>query len=121
MGDVFFVGFLPFIDVDSGGSIDGLIAAVDVALGIANENTVVIPGHGPVSRRADLVAYRAMLRSLRDRVAAEIRRRRSLPQVLALRLADAYGHPTDFIPPDRFIETVYRSMSQPPRRQGHRH
>lgn len=117
MGDVFFRGFLPFIDVDSGGSIDGLIAAVEVALGLANESTVVIPGHGPVGRRIDLVAYRDMLRGLRDRVASEIRRRRTLEQILALRLADAHGRPADFIPPDRFIETVYRSLTSA--RRGH--
>lgn len=117
MGDVFFVGFLPFIDVESGGSIDGLIAAVETALAIANETTIIIPGHGPVSRRADLVRYRDMLRLLRGQVAAAVRARRTLAQVQALRLADAYGRPTDFIPPERFIETLYNSLSAPPRRR----
>src|SRR5688572_15777219 len=62
MGDVFFhkVTF-PFVDLSSGGSIDGLIHAVNQALGIANETTTIIPGHGPVASRQELVAYRDML------------------------------------------------------------
>jgi glyoxylase-like metal-dependent hydrolase (beta-lactamase superfamily II) len=111
MGDTFFNGMLPFIDVDGGGSIDGVIRALDQALNIATEATVIIPGHGPVARRTDLVRYRDMLRSLRDRVAAEIRAGRSVDQVKALRLADPHGRPTDFFPPDFFIETLYRSLT----------
>src|SRR5690606_21452688 len=64
MGDTFFNGFLPFIDLDSGGSIDGLIAAAETALRLTNEETRIIPGHGPVARRADLVLYRDTLRSI---------------------------------------------------------
>ena len=118
MGDTFFNGLLPFIDLDSGGSIDGAIAAVETGLAVANDNTVIIPGHGPVARRADLLRYRDMLRSLRDRVAAEIRAGRSLDQVKALRLADPYGPPDGFISPDALIETIYRSLSAPAGQRG---
>jgi hypothetical protein len=51
-------------------------------------------------------------------VRAEIRRGRTLAQVQALRLADAYGKPTDFVPPGRFIESVYNSLRTPPRHQA---
>ena len=112
MGDTFFNGLLPFIDLDSGGSIDGAIAAVDQALGIANDDTVVIPGHGPLAHRADLVRYRQMLVNLRDRVAAEIRAGRTVDEVKALRLADPYGPPDGFISPDALIETIYRSLTR---------
>jgi cyclase len=114
MGDTFFNSMLPFIDLDSGGSIDGAIAAVEAGLALANEATVIVPGHGPVGRRADLVRYRDMLASLRDRVRAEIRRHRTLDQVKALRLADVYGPPDGFISPDSLIETIYRSLTHPP-------
>jgi cyclase len=114
MGDTFFNSMLPFIDLDSGGSIDGAIVAVDAGLALANDGTVIIPGHGPVGHRADLVRYRAMLVALRDRVRAEIRRHRSLDQIKALRLADPYGPPDGFISPDSLIETIYRSLTHPP-------
>ena len=110
MGDTYFKNMLPFIDLDSGGSIDGLLLAVAHALNIANERTVIIPGHGPVATRAELVAYRDMLRGLRDRVAAEIAGGRTLDQIKALRLADRFGRPTDFVSPDFFIETLHRSL-----------
>ena len=110
MGDTFFNGMLPFIDLESGGSIDGAIAAVETGLAIASDQTVIIPGHGPVARRADLVRYRDMLRMLRDRVAAEMRAGRSLEQIQALRLADPYATPNWFVPPEAMIETIYRSL-----------
>ena len=116
MGDTWFNGMLPFIDLDSGGSIDGAILAVEAGLALASDGTVIIPGHGPLGRRADLVRYRDMLRSLRDRVRAEIRRRRTLDQIKALRLADPFG-PDGFITRDGLIETIYRSLSRP--RAGH--
>jgi glyoxylase-like metal-dependent hydrolase (beta-lactamase superfamily II) len=114
MGDTFFNGLLPFIDLDSGGSIDGAIAAAERGLRLANAETRIIPGHGPMARRADLVAYVAMLRDVRSRVAAAIRQRRTLPQIQALRIADRYGRRGAFISPESFIETVYRSLRNPP-------
>jgi cyclase len=114
MGDTFFNGMLPFIDLDSGGSIDGAIAAVETGLRLANEQTRIIPGHGAVAGRAELVAYRDMLRTIRDGVAAARRQGRTLDQIKALRLADRYGRPGAFISPDSFVETIYRSLASPP-------
>ena len=119
MGDTYFNGLLPFIDLDSGGSIDGAIAAVETGLRIANEETRIIPGHGPMARRADLARYRDMLVDLRNRVRAEMRRRRALDQIKAFRLADRYGPPDGFISPDALIETIYRSLTNPPANHHH--
>ena len=119
MGDVYFNDMLPFIDLDSGGSIDGLIAAVEAALAIADEATVIVPGHGPVARRADLQRYRDMLVGLRARVAEGIAAGRSLETIKAERHADAYGSADDFISPDAFIEALHRSLTQ--REAPHRH
>ncbi|WP_262693487.1 MBL fold metallo-hydrolase [Kordiimonas aquimaris] len=69
MGDTFFVGRFPFIDVDSGGTIDGVIGSTKTAIAIADDNTQVIPGHGPVTDREGLRAYLKMLEDSRDRVA----------------------------------------------------
>ena len=110
MGDTYFNGMLPFIDLDSGGSIDGLIAAVTMALGMADERTVIIPGHGPLARKADLERYRDMLIHLRNRIGQGIALGRTLDELKAEGHANAYGRDTDFISPAAFTETVYRSL-----------
>ncbi|MEA3028708.1 MAG: cyclase [Sphingomonadales bacterium] len=110
MGDVFWNGMLPFIDLDSGGSIDGMIAGVVTALGIADERTIVIPGHGPIGRRADLERFRDMLIHVRNRIGQGIAAGRTLAELKAEGHADAYAHPGDFITPASFTETVYRSL-----------
>ena len=114
MGDIYFEGMLPFIDLDSGGSIDGVLAAIDHGLTIANERTVIVPGHGPIANRAGLAAYRERLAAMRARVAEAISAGQSLDQIKALRLADAHGRDSDFISPDFFVETLYRSLMAPP-------
>ena len=112
MGDTYFNGMLPFIDLDSGGSVDGLMAALETALEIANADTVIIPGHGPVARRSDLQSYHDILLGMRAQVAEAMRTGRTLEQIKALRIADRYGRDTDFISPDAFIETLHRDLSR---------
>jgi len=68
MGDTFFNGFYPFIDVNSGGDVDGMIGVANTVLERSDSRTRIIPGHGPVSGPADLRAYRDMLIDVRDRV-----------------------------------------------------
>lgn len=114
MGDTYFNGMLPFIDLDSGGSIDGAIIAVETGLALANAETRIIPGHGPMARRADLVRYRDMLVDLRSRVGQGIAAGRTLDQIKAERHADGYGPPGGFISPDSLIETIHRSLTRPP-------
>lgn len=114
MGDTYFNGMLPFIDLDSGGSIDGAIVAVETGLRLANEETRIVPGHGPMARRADLVRYRDMLVDLRARVGQGIAAGRTLAQIKAERHADGYGPPDGFISPDSLIETIHRSLTHPP-------
>ncbi|HEX6376995.1 MAG TPA: MBL fold metallo-hydrolase [Allosphingosinicella sp.] len=120
MGDTFFHRLsLPFIDLSSGGSIDGLIAAVDKGLAMSDPRTRIIPGHGPVAARADLVAYRAMLADVRAKVAAGIKAKRSLAQIQAEKPAARYGMAEGFIKPDQFVAFVHESLSKP--RPPHRH
>jgi glyoxylase-like metal-dependent hydrolase (beta-lactamase superfamily II) len=69
LGDVFWNGLYPFIDNEHGGSIDGMIKAVDAGLKVAGAETIIVPGHGPVARKADLVEFRRVLQSIRDSVA----------------------------------------------------
>jgi cyclase len=68
MGDTFFNGRYPFIDPSTGGKISGMIAAADKVLGLANNDTKLVPGHGPLGTKADLTKFRDMLVTARDRV-----------------------------------------------------
>jgi cyclase len=119
MGDTFFnkVTF-PFLDLSSGGSIDGLIAAADKGLAWSNDTTRIIPGHGPVASKAELAAYRAMLVDIRAKVAAGIAAKQSLAQIQATKPAAAYGMPDGFIKPDQFVAFVHESLMK---KSGHQH
>jgi glyoxylase-like metal-dependent hydrolase (beta-lactamase superfamily II) len=120
MGDIFFNRFLPFLDVAGGGSIDGLIAAVNFALALADDRTIIIPGHGAVARKADLAAYRDMLVRLRTEIEAAIRQHRTLGQIKRARLADRYVTGLGWITPGELVETIYTSLASqaPTRRTG---
>jgi len=67
-GDVFFNGFYPYIDGSTGGRVDGMIAAADRLLSLADSDTKVVPGHGPLGTKAELAKYRDMLSQAADRV-----------------------------------------------------
>ena len=68
MGDTFFNGFYPVIDASTGGKINGMIVAADKVLPLADNNTKIVPGHGPLGNKADLTKFRDMLVVARDRV-----------------------------------------------------
>jgi cyclase len=108
MGDVFFNGLYPFIDRSSGGTIQGLIASVDVGLSMTNAETAVIPAHGPQATRADLAAYRAMLATVRDRVQARIDAGEALDAIVAARLAADYALGGDA---DGFVAAIHDSLT----------
>ncbi len=113
MGDNFFNGMYPFIDVSSGGSVRGTIAAVNEALTMTDAQTRIIPGHGPLATRDDLIAYRNMLRTISDRVARLVAQRRTLAQVVAAKpSADFDGKwGNGFMKPNPFITSVYTSLA----------
>ena len=112
MGDTFFHKVsLPFIDLDSGGSIDGAIAAVRTALGLAAPDAKFIPGHGPVATRADLKAYLAMLVDIRGKIASAKAAGKSLAQIKAANPAKPYEVANGFISADAFAETVFQSLA----------
>lgn len=113
MGDTFFNGLYPFIDLESGGSVDGMIAAVEKMLSMVDADTAIIPGHGPLADRDDLVAYRAMLTGIRDAVAGMIADGKSLDEVVAAKPSSEFDETANrfgFLTPDQFVETVYRSL-----------
>ncbi len=81
IGDIFEVGAPPFIDLWSGGSLAGMLAAIDRVMAIVNDQTSIVPGHGPVSSRADLAKYRVMLQTVGDRVRTAAARGASADEV----------------------------------------
>jgi cyclase len=112
MGDTYFEAWYPFIDLDSGGNVNGIIAAADRALGVCTPQTIVIPGHGPVSNCEKLRAYRNVVATVRDRVRAEMQRGRSLDQIKLAKVTAEFDavYGKAFITPDMFVEFVYRSL-----------
>jgi glyoxylase-like metal-dependent hydrolase (beta-lactamase superfamily II) len=112
MGDTYFNGFYPFIDVGTGGTIDGMIAAADRVLAEADASTKIIPGHGPVSGRTELAAYRDMLVGVRDKVKRMVKAGRSLAQVQAARPSakwdSVWGNA--FFKPEQFVAVVFQTL-----------
>ena len=89
-GDTWWNGLYPFIDYVAGGGINGMIGAATENISMTTDHTIVVPGHGPVGTRADLVEYRDMLVATRDRVAALKKQGMSLDQVIAAKPTEAF-------------------------------
>ncbi len=113
-GDTYFNGLYPFIDVDHGGSIDGMINAAGAILDVAGPNTKIIPGHGPLSDKAQLAAYRNMLITVRDLLRVAVKNKRTLEQVIAAKptkdLDAKWGK--GFLKPAFFLKIVYSGMTR---------
>lgn len=114
MGDIFFNGVYPLVDVGSGGSILGIIAAVDQVLSRTTARTKFIPGHGPLGNRDDLVRYRGMAKTVRDRIAQLVAQRRTLAQVVAAKPTADYDAKWGggFLKPDQFVTILYNDLSR---------
>jgi glyoxylase-like metal-dependent hydrolase (beta-lactamase superfamily II) len=82
MGDVFNMSGFPFIDADNGGNIDGIIYFCQSILSVINDETVVVPGHGPISTTQDMKNYIDMLVVVRDRIKNLINEEKTLEEVL---------------------------------------
>ena len=112
-GDVFNNTGYPFIDVDSGGSINGMIAFCQAILDELGPNAVVIPGHGPVTDSAALQAYIDMLTTVRDRVAAQMAEGKGLMAVVASNvtsdLDETFGPVVNSL---GFVDRVYTSLQR---------
>jgi len=111
MGDTFHNAGLPFVDLSSGGSIHGIIAAADKVLAMSNAQTRIIPGHGPLADRARLKMYRDMVVALRDRVRTLISTGKTADQVVELNIGAPYakdfpgGH-------ERFVRLAHQELSK---------
>ena len=115
VGDIFNPGRYPLIDLQNGGSVQGLITALNkilqltVPLKYQEGGTYVVPGHGRICDEADVVEYRDMVTIIRDRIQDLIKKGMSLDQVKAARPSRDYD--TEYGPGDAFVETVYKSLT----------
>lgn len=111
MGDLYFkIPGWPFIDLASGGDIESLLYSLDSAIGMTDENTQVIPGHGPMSNRAELIAYRNTIGEAVTRIRALRGSGSTLEEAKAAKPLDSFERGEGFISADRFIEAVWNSL-----------
>ena len=120
-GDIFMTTNYPIIDLQGGGSINGVVDALNFILDLTipaekqEGGTMVIPGHGRLCDEADVVEYRDMVTIIRDRVQDMIKKGMTLEQVKAAKPTrdydPLYGSTTGFWTTDMFVEAVYKSLS----------
>lgn len=119
-GDTWWNGHYPFIDYSTGGSLDGMIKAAETNLAMVTDKTVVIPGHGPVGGKAEMIEYRDVLATIRDRIVALKREGKSLDEIVAARPTAAYDAKwgRGFVNGEFFTKLIYKGLrkdSAPPR------
>ena len=110
MGDVFFNGRYPFIGIDSGGNVNGIIAAAERVLALSSSRTRIIPGHGELAGPEDLRAYRDMLTEVRDRVQTLVNDGKSVEEVVASHPTAPFDDKWESSRRDRFVKGIYFSL-----------
>jgi len=112
MGDTFFNSIYPYIDASTGGSVKGMIAAANKVLPLANDSTKIIPGHGALGTKADLVKFRDMLGTAGERVGKLKSAGKSAQEAVAAKpladLEDTWGK--GFFPGDVFVQILYTAL-----------
>ncbi|MDG1460922.1 MAG: MBL fold metallo-hydrolase [Luminiphilus sp.] len=107
-GDLFFNKRFPFIDTGNGGGVEAYLSSQEKLLTMINDDTQVIPGHGPIARRSDLVAVHAMIRTTHRSVTEGIEAGLSLSSIQEKGLEDIYqSFAWAFISEAKWIETLY--------------
>lgn len=111
-GDTFWNRDYPFIDYGTGGSIDGQIRAAEANIANVTDKTIVVPGHGAVAGKADLVLFRDVLVEIRDKVAALKKQGKPLPEVVAAKPGARYDAEWGnlFQSPSDFVALVYQGV-----------
>jgi glyoxylase-like metal-dependent hydrolase (beta-lactamase superfamily II) len=116
MGDMFVTYGYPFIDVSSGGSVNGMIAALDKVLALMDNNAKVIPGHGELSTKADVKVFRDRLADIRDQVAAALKKGKKKEDLASLGITDKYDAEwgKGFLKGKDFVMMVADNIAVPP-------
>jgi len=112
LGDDFFAGRFPFVDLESGGTVEGLIRNIGELITKIPEGAKLIPGHGPISNIDDLKSYHRMLQQTTEIVRQKITAGKTLDQIKTEGLPDEWKPWGEgFIKTDRWVETIYRSLT----------
>jgi cyclase len=111
-GDCFMKDRFPFIDRNSGGSVDGWINGVSRAINMIDDDTVIIPGHGDLAKKSDYKAVRDAVMSLRDKVKAYIKAGNDLEQIKALNISKEFdsNFGSGFIKSEAMVTTIYKDI-----------
>ena len=111
-GDTWWNGQYPFIDYSTGGNINGMIKAAEANLAMVTDKTVVIPGHGPVGGKTEMIEYRDTLATIRNRVAAIKREGKSLNELVAAKPTASYDAKwgRGFVNGEFFTKLVYKGV-----------
>lgn len=113
MGDVFFSNSYPFIDVDNGGSLDGMIEFLENVILLIDDNTIVMPGHGDIASRNDIEDTVKMLKNMRERILNSIKKGESLEAVLNSKITKDYDSKYNTISMrGMFIDRAYTSLKK---------
>ena len=112
MGDMFFNGLYPYVDLDAGGSMQGIIEAADLALSLSDESTRIIPGHGPLAMAEDLKSYRDYLIQASTNVQLLIDEGKDLEQIIAAKPTSEWDETLGkvWITPPQFVTFIYNSL-----------
>lgn len=112
MGDDFFNNQFPFVDLEAGGSVQGMIRNVEAVLNMASDSTRIIPGHGDLADKADLARYHQMLIETSKIVRDAAADGKSVDEIVAQGLGEKWSSwGTGFINEERWIRTIYASNS----------
>ena len=111
-GDIWFNGFYPFIDISSGGSIDGVISSIRTLINLVDDDTRIIPGHGPLGDKQGMQGYLEMLEAVRARMNRLIAEGKSLEEIIELKPNADYDATlgSGFINPDKFLQILYSDL-----------
>lgn len=113
MGDTYFNGRFPYIDLSSGGSVNGLIEAANKALFLIDEETKVIPGHGALSNKKELTAYRDMIVKVSTKVKEAVAAGKTVEEIKAANFTEGFEEwGNAFISSDRFLDILYTDFSR---------
>ena len=112
MGDIYFNGLYPYIDLDGGGNIQGMITGAELGLSIAGEDTQIIPGHGPLSNKASLAEYLEFLVKARDNVQKLIDQGMTLEEAVEARPTAQWDAILGevWITPEQLVIFIYNSL-----------
>jgi glyoxylase-like metal-dependent hydrolase (beta-lactamase superfamily II) len=114
VGDLYFNGLYPYIGVSSGGSIGGMVAALTHVIGLIDDDAVVVPGHGPLSNRAELKEYVDMLSTIQQRVSKLLGEGKTLEEIQAAKPTEEYDAHWGkaWMDGDEFTRLVVMSLSE---------